>query len=348
MIRDRPLQLMRESDILLSKIAIITLIILFIVAMALPSITDVLYHQSFVVLYGVFISLGVWKLIITRTWVTLAITTIVCVIITFFDWRMGMIVSSIFPGAIGVWTVSDLLQRYFLMDVLESIEHGNIRPRRSVKDRVISFLFAIPEGVDLRDIHMDEVIHRGSTPWEHVLRAMVPASVPLLLLYIYIVSEHGLHFDLIDGLAFIMMMVMYVSALTLPWSIIGSLDVRAKVPGTMFHLYHGFVGTMLRFAIAVLLALLVVLFSVGFSWSAFYLIVGCTALYTILTVITMIGYGVSNESVFVGDAYEAWSSTHPVDMFSGFDGKDERCPMEDGVPGTPRRPADSCFPPQKN
>ncbi|MCL1978844.1 MAG: hypothetical protein FWG60_01625, partial [Methanomassiliicoccaceae archaeon] len=67
-------------------------------------------------------------------------------------------------GASGVVALVDALQRAVFYQVLRTIEYVNVKDKLSSKDRLVAFLFNVPEDLDTRNITMDYELSRTKIP----------------------------------------------------------------------------------------------------------------------------------------------------------------------------------------
>lgn len=320
-----------------------------VIAVALPPLVDGLtFYESSAVIAAPFVLMGAWDMLSRGRWVPLGVSAVISVVLAVVDWRYGAAACLLLIGSSGVASCVDLASRAGLMRVLESVEHGSVRPEPTVLDRVIAFLFDIPQGLDARNMRMNSTIVRSRVPLDQALRSMLPALVLMVFLWMFVTVNLGFRSDVGDNAPLAMAVSMYIATISLTCFSLGTMDVRIEHAGATFRLFDGLVGTSKRMAAPALIALLVLLYAADPGWNAVALIaisaVFCLAM-MMLVLMVRITY---DESKFVEDAARGWTADHPVDFYAGFDGRDGRHRLDDGVPGTPVRPADSCFDARKN
>ena len=320
-----------------------TLVLSAVLAVALPyAVEGMSFYDSCAMMAVPLIALGVWDIVFRQRWLRLVVFSCASVLLLLLDWKVGAVAAMLTFGATGISAFSDLVQRRYLGTVLDSVEHCNVR-RRTVTDRLISFLFNIPEDLDSRDMRMNPAVQREDLPWRAVVDMLIPALVPMIFLWMFASVSFGFRHDIVDSAIPTMTIVMYILALTLPWTVIRTMDLRVEGRGSVFRLYDGLTGTVVRMAVPSFICLVIVLFAASPGWNAAVLVLLSAIFCIALSISSMFAYMLDAEASLVSDVHSDWEESHPVDFYSAYDGRDGRHPLDDGVPGTPRRPADSCF-----
>ena len=178
---------------------------------------------------------------------------------------------------------------------------------------------------------------------------IVPSKwlVLMTFLWMFVTANVGFRSDVGDNSMLAVAVSMYIAALSLLSFSIGTMDIRIEHAGVTFRLFDGLIGTAKRMAVPALLALLILLYAADPGWNAVSLIAISAVFCVVLMFLALTVRLMSDEATFVEDVSRGWSSGHPVDFYAGFDGRDGRHPLNDGVPGTPVRPAESCFDPRR-
>ncbi len=338
---------MREADGWKLLAAIVSFAASVVLAFALPSFTGVDHRDSFAVLCLPFIVLGIWDLVEGRKWIPLAVLIVPFPVFGLLGaWETGVVFVMLFLCSVGLASFIGLAHRLTIPAILDSAEHCNSVPVPDRYQRIVRFMFGIPPDLDSRNLIIEKRIRRDGVPWKLMIDTLVPAFVLLMFLWMFISAEDGSHpvSLLLPSLA----VVLYIAALTAPWAIIGAVDVRAETSGSEFRLFDGFIGTMKRMAIPAVAGLAVVLVATSPALVILIPIVATAVFCTLVTMFALALYGYRKETEFVDDLASSWTASHPVDFYSGYDGRDRRHPLDDGIPGTPMRPFDSCFPRQRN
>ena len=326
----------------------VSILVSVILAVVLPSVAEgVDFYESSAAIAAPFVVLGVWDMLVRGRWIPLGISAAISVVLYLLDWRYGAVSAMLLIGSVGVASAVDLASRRFALTVLESVEHGRARPEPSALDRVMLFLFDVPPGLDARNMRMNRTIVRDRTPMGQALMSMVPALVLMTFLWMFVTANVGFRSDVGDNSMLAVAVSMYIAALSLLSFSIGTMDIRIEHAGVTFRLFDGLIGTAKRMAVPALLALLILLYAADPGWNAVSLIAISAVFGVVLMFLALTVRLMSDEATFVEDVSRGWSSGHPVDFYAGFDGRDGRHPLNDGVPGTPVRPAESCFDPRR-
>ena len=326
----------------------VSILVSVILAVVLPSVVDGIdFYESSAAIAAPFVVLGIWDMLVRGRWIPLGISAVVSVVLYLLDWRFGAVSAMLLMGSVGVASAVDLASRRFALTVLESVEHGRTRPAPTVMDRVMLFLFDVPPGLDARNMRMNRTIVRDRAPLGQALMSMIPALVLMTFLWMFVTANVGFRSDVGDNSMLAVAVSMYIAAASLLSFSIATMDVRIEHAGATFRLFDGLIGTAKRMAVPALLALVILLYAADPGWNAVSLIVISAVFCVALMLLSLAVRIMSDEATFVEDVSKGWSAGHPVDFYAGFDGRDGRHPLNDGVPGTPVRQAESCFDPQR-
>lgn len=338
---------LRDSDVPRVLVFFAFLAVSVVLAAALPLVyDDVGYAESLVALAMPFVALGVWDSAFSRRWLRTVALVVVPLALAYFDWSYAAFAAMLLPGSVGVSGASDLLLRRFAPSILDSVEHGAVRPDRTPADRAVSFIFDIPPGMDARNIRINGTIRRESIPWRQLGRSMLPVLVPTTLIWMIAVCAMGPRDPVSTALLPVVAVSLYALVMFQAVHVIGTMGVRVESSGREFRIFDGLIGTSLRMLVPAVVALAVVVLVESHGWGALAVVIGSAASGAAVCLLSVWSYSDRGEAEFVEGFHAEWSRSHPVDFYSDIDGKDSRSRMEDGVPGTPRRPADFCF--QKN
>ncbi len=338
--------LMREADGWKLLVAGATFIIAVVLAFVLPSVADMAHRDSFVLLCLPFIVLGIWNMVEGRKWIMLAVTLVPSVAAYLIGWKASAVLLMLLVGTVGVVSAIGIVHRLTIPAILDSAEHCNSVPQPDKYQRVTGFMFGIPPDLDARNMMIEKGVRREGIPWKLMSDTLIPAFVLMLFLWMFIAAEAGS-----DSWSLILPAIavtLYIVVLATPWAIIGAIDARAEASGSEFRLFDGFVGTMKRMAIPAIAGFVVVMVATSPGLEMILPVVATSVFCIAVAMASLALYGIEEETEFVDDLASSWTASHPVDFYSGYDGKDRRHPLDDGVPGTPRRPMDSCFPRQRN
>lgn len=243
-------------------------------------------------------------------------------------------------GASGVVVLVDAFQRVIFYQVLRTVEYINVKSKLTAKDKLIAFLFNIPEDLDTRNITMDYELSRTKIPWREVGNSISLGLMVGMFIWIYI-SMNPTFMDLsIEASVPLLMftLILYIPVLVMPWSIFRSLNVRIESNYRDFKVYNGIRATLQRMAVPVVAALFFVMVAINTSdigAVAFYILLSAAMIVVILTLVSMLYYWVF-EAVIINDIVSKWKMFRPVPVFVGLE-TDKKRSSWDELPGTPKR-----------
>ncbi len=330
------------------RIGLIVLAASAIVSIAVPLLTDITFWQSSALLALPFVSLGYLDLAIRRRWIPLMISVAVPALLLLAGWVPAFVALALIPGSFGVSVVIEFADRMFLLGMLDTAEHCGASGSRSIPEHLAAFIFGLPADFDARNMFINDHVHRKSIEMSQLVKFMAPAVLLLLLLWMFVSASFGLRFDSEGRIVFVTVACLYIASLSAPWSILASVDARVESSGSTFRLFDGFFGTLKRMAVPLLAALFIITVAAAPGLNALWLALASIAMVSAIMSLSLLNFSQEAEPELVSDISAAWGNTHPVDFYSGFDGRDGKHPLDDGVPGTPRRPSDACFRRQKN
>lgn len=340
--------LIERGDTLRAAVFLAVLVLSVVVGAVLPFVEPrVTFYESFAAISAPFVALGVWDMLSKGRWVNLGASVLISVALCVLDWRYGAVAALLLIGSTGVAACVDLLSRACIFGILEAVEHGRVRPRPTFRDRLVLFMFDVPKGLDARNMMMNGTISRARTPFAQMLMSMLPGLVLMLFMWMFVTANVGFRSDVWDNALLALAVSMYIATLSLSTFSLATMDVRIEHAGATFRLFDGFMGTALRTAIPQIVALLILLYAADPGWNAVILIAVSGVFCFVLMLMTTAIRTMYDEPRYVRDVARGWGYTHPVDFYSGYDGRDRRHTLDDGVPGTPVRPPDSCFDPQR-
>ncbi len=335
----------QDSDKVRQIILTFTFVFSLMLTVVLPFVTDISFMHSSLFMVLPFIVIAIWDMLFGDRWFQLAASLIIPGVMFLVGWRWAFIASVFTLGMPGVMVFSEMFQRYVLAKELDKIEHRT-SSENNFKMRLISVMFGIADGMDTRSITMKGSFRRCDISKTDLLMASIPAIFVLSLIFIQAVAVHPpVTFDLM--VTFIMA-TLYASAFAVPGFIICLLDVRIDVLGKRTRLYDMFNTTMVGMTVVVFVALMIVVIASGLGISMFLLVIGVMLLGILMTAATCVmGMTLKGDAV-VESIYGRWAKDHPVGLTSGLSGGTDVPLLDDGVPGTPRRSRESCYPHMKN
>ncbi len=284
---------------------------------------------------------GVMFYIRAKYWILLILAA-AAMVLWFIDIPLTLIFLVFFLviGASGVVALVDALQRSIFYQVLRTIEYINVKSKLTAKDKVVAFLFNIPEDMDTRNITMDYELSRTKIPWKEVGNTISLGLMVGMFLWIYI-SMNPAFMDLSTEASVPLLMftlILYIPVLVMPWSIFRSLNVRIDTGYRSFNIYRGIRATLQRMAVPVIAALFFVLVAINTSdimTVALYILLSAAMIVITLTIASILYYWVF-ESVTINDIVSKWKMFRPVPVFVGLEA-DSGKGSWDEVAGTPKR-----------
>ncbi len=335
------LSLMRPVDKLMIVAAVVSLI---------SSIVYVLYECIFnggsaydliPWLAAPFFICGIIAYISLKYWILIVIA---CTgpIMWIFDVSSDMIFFSMFIviGAAGVVGIICALQRMIFYRVIHMIEYVNIKKKLTLSDRLVAFLFNVPDDLDTRNITFNYSLRRTKIPWKEMGGSMSLGLMIGMFIWIYI-SMNPMFINLSTGSnipLFMFALILYIPVLVMPWVIFKSLNVRIETNYRDFKVYNGIKATLKRMAVPVFAALMYVIVAINTSnimSVLYYIVLSAIMIVSIIGFVSMLYYLVFESSI-INDIVSKWKIFRPVSIFMGLDEKLSNGSLDD-FPGTPIR-----------
>ena len=329
--------LMRAEDRLRAAVLLVFAIAGVALFLAVPALTDAPYMESSLALALPLVALGVLELASTRKWLVLVAMAAVSAAVALLDAMIGACAAVLLLGSAGIAALSDLVQRAVMLKVLESAEHLGVRPEPTPADRAVSFLFDLPMGQGSGRVRIEGKVRRESIPWRQIVRNLLPTLAVMLLVWVFAAAA-TFHWEGYDVLP-VVVAGLYVAALTMSLNILSVLDARLETSGGTSRLSHGFRRTASRMAVVGIIALIAETVVGPSGWSVLWMIAASGAFVLAALLLAAYHYSTRGQPEFVEDIHGEWSHGHPEEASSAGAGRG----LDDGVPGTPRRPADFCF-----
>lgn len=243
-------------------------------------------------------------------------------------------------GAAGVVALIDAIQRSIFYRVLRIIEYVNVKKKLSFTDKLVAFLFNVPEDMDTRNITMDYELSRTKIPWKEVWNSISLGLMVGMFIWIYI-SMNPAFMDLSTESSIPLLMftlILYIPVIVMPWSIFRSLNVRVETNYRDFNVYNGIRATLQRMAVPVIAAFFFVLVAINDSdilAVIYYIVLSVVMIVVILTCVSVLYYWIF-EAATINDIISKWRMFRPVPVFVGLEDK-ENVGSWDDVPGIPKR-----------
>ncbi|HKM13437.1 MAG TPA: hypothetical protein VJY42_00715 [Candidatus Methanomethylophilaceae archaeon] len=247
-------------------------------------------------------------------------------------------------GGTGVVAIAEAIQRATFYSIVHSIEYMNVKNKMSFFDKMVSFLFNVPEDLDTRNITMNYNLQRMSIPWKEMMQTIGVALMLGMTIWIYIsMNPAFMEPGTLDGVSqisiFMFSLVLIIPLLVLPFTIFKSLDVRVQTNYRAFHVHGGAMETIKRMALPIGATLIYVLLAINQAdMMRVVAYIGASALAIVFVVgYTCLLYYSTNERPLVKDIAAKWKIFRPVPIFVSLD-DDNNSRMSGGeLPGTPSR-----------
>ncbi|MDI3482303.1 MAG: hypothetical protein PWQ88_174 [Candidatus Methanomethylophilaceae archaeon] len=241
-------------------------------------------------------------------------------------------------GGFGVVRVIVALQRKFFYRALSRIEGISLREELDFKDKLMIFLFNIPEGLNTSDLLADHNMKREHIPLDDILRTMGLGVIVGMFLWVYLsLNPAMLSIYSLDYILLIMfLLTLYIPFIILPWSIFRSLDVRIKGPFHEMRLYNGVVSTIKKIAMPVIPILIYIIFAANrLGIDALLGYITISLIFNLITMAsTSVVYFVLYEKELIEDIVSRWRVFRPAPRLVELTKKEEQ---KRQVPATPQR-----------
>ena len=335
------ISILRPFDIYIIVAALISFIVAVVYAVYQSTSMGAVIYEVIPWLALPFFICGLMYYLRVKYWVLL-IFVAVAVILWYVNVPQSVIFLFMFVivGAAGVVSLADAIQRLIFYKVLRSIEYLNVKKKLTMTDKVVSFLFNVPEDMDTRNITMDHDLHRTKIPWKDVGGTVSLGLMVGLFIWIYISMNPSFMNLSNEGSIplFMFTLILYIPVIVLPWVIFRSLNVRVETNYRSFNIYKGIKATLARMAVPVVGALFFVLLAINTSslvTVAYYIALSAVMIVVIVAFASFLYYWLF-ESVIVNDIVSKWKMFRPVPVFVGLKQDNGKQTLEE-VPGTPTR-----------
>ena len=333
-----------ESADRLLSIALPVLVVASIVcAILVDYLTTLGSYRSLSVIVIPFIFAGAVCWVTSGRWLWIAVVAVLAVLLAIFSIPWAVALLTITLGSEGVAAASGILQRRLTVRAIEAVGRGSASAKPGPVDRLALFVLSVSAGTDARDVEMADRITRTRMPYREIGDTYVIALVPCLLLCVWMILRFSFYIDVPGVPLAILALTLYFSCLALPWLSLRTLRVRAGG----IRLYDGVVGTAVRFAIPLVIVLLIMLIVGNPNWELAGNMLMALAFTLVSVSLSSVLYYRYVEHQTLDAVRGEWGSKHPVGMRDPLV-QPKVHSLRDGVPGTPMRDRDSCLSDQKN
>lgn len=346
------LSLVRPFDKNILILTLIALIPCIIVAYMMSATGDYTLYDIFPVLTLPLFLDGIIIYIHERRWKSFIIVilfTTTLIILHVFNYiiltpTIMFFILFILLGGVGVVAIAEAIQRLTFYKIVHSIEYMNVKKKFSFFDRIISFIFNVPEDLDTRNITMNYNLQRTSIPWKEMAQTIAVALMLGMTIWIYISMNPAFmdtnSFGSLKSVSvFMFSLILMIPLIVLPFTIFKSLEVRIETSYRAFYVHSGAMETIKRMALPIGATLIFVFLAINQSDPLQVLTyIGVSAL-TIIFVVgyTCILYYTTNERTLAKDITAKWTIFRPVPIFVRLDDDIRGRSPDEKLPGTPVR-----------
>ncbi len=343
--KDAKRRIPRKSDRLSWAALLIGLVAGVALFLALPLLDRVGYAQSAAALVTPFLAVGVWEALAAKRWVMAAVLVVVPAILYAIDWRLGFLGAAVLPGSIGMAAFADMVQRRIVVGILRSAEGRCTKAKASLHDRCVAFVYNLPEGFDGRGIRVPASARRKDAKVTAMAATSCLALVPVMFVCMLAAGLASDGSTWSDVLVPAVTATVYAAALAMPLVCVAELGATVERPGAEHLFLKGLSRTAVVMLVPSAVALVIVVAVSSPSLGTVGSLIATVVLCVVFQTIAMSYYVREREPDFVRDVSSAWSEDRPTWFYAGGGSGGS---VGDGVPGTPVRPQDSCFPDRKN
>lgn len=247
-------------------------------------------------------------------------------------------------GGTGVVAMVEAIQRATFYKVVHSIEYMNVKSRMSIFDKIVSFIFNVPEDLDTRNITMNYNLQRTSIPWKEMTQTILMALMLGMVIWIYMsMNPSFMNPEIYESTSsvpiYMFSLILVIPLIVLPFTIFKSLDVRVETNYRAFHIHSGALETIKRMALPIGATLIFVLLAINTAEPKMVLsFIGVSALAIIFVVgYICVLYYTTNERPLVKDIVAKWRVFRPVPIFIRLYENERPHAKDQELPGTPER-----------
>lgn len=254
------------------------------------------------------------------------------------DFILIFAIDFIFIGSIGVVSTVTSFQRLIFYWVIGAVEFMNVKDKMTLMERLVAFMFNIPNDIDTRNLTMDYNLKRATIPWSEIWETLWMSLMVGIFLWIYISMSPKFATVGTFGNApiYIFALVLYIPVIVMPWSIFNALHVRIETKYRDFDLYSGIKGTIKRMILPMFAALVYVLIAIRDNDIMAVASFIATSIFMIIVVVAFTStiYYFYFENKLVDDIVAKWKVFRPVSLMMTVGEKKE---SRKDFPGTPKR-----------
>ena len=337
------ISLMRREDYHILYLFIFGLIASFAGMLAAMLILEWSSVKALPVLAAPLFVIGLVNYIKHKRWVAIIIIALLSLAIYYLEPSYVLFFLYVLVCTGGVAVMTEVIQRLVFFRILSTIEFVNLKEKLSLVDRAVTFMFNIPCDLDTRNLDLDLAVKRDGIPWGSMFHSMFLALMVCTFLWMYMVLNPSFVSGESGMSIYTFTIVLYVALLVLPWNLFKSLNVRIRTGYRDFNVYSGLYETIKRMFLPILAILIFMAISLSSGTFSIMYITISIVMIAVIVGLTSVLYYTGNESGVVNDVKEKWSDFHPTRMYAGYEESGYAPPLDEDIPGTPRRPLKHCL-----
>lgn len=250
---------------------------------------------------------------------------------------IAIFVAEIAVGSVGVAVVVAALQKAIFFRTLHSVRYMNVKAKRTLGDKVVSFMFNVPPDIDTRRIEL--TFNKSyKFPWKDMFTTAMLSMAVGLFIWIYFSMNPVASMDFADASLSVFTVILYVPVFTMLFSIYKTVDARVESDFEPYRMYNGVVATIQRMALPVLAVLIYVYYKIenteDYGSVLGFIVLSAVIIFFVVMLTSIIYYRTMSDSV-VADIEQKNKIFIPVSLFANL--KNENPREKRIVPGTPVR-----------
>jgi len=339
----RVIRLLRKPDKMVGLLFLGLLLASMIAYVFLAATEEFTVYTALPVMALPFFVVGVIFYVVNRRFIAAAVIVVLSIIAYLIMPDSVLFILYLLVCAEGVATIVEVFQRLVFYEILSRVERVNVKEKMDIVDNLIVFFFNIPVDLDTRNIKIEANISRNKLPVADMVSCMIISVLFCMFLWIYVVLNPAVSLQTEGVPIYTFTIILYISALVMPWTIFSTVNVRIETDYRSFKLYDGFMETFKRMFLPAFAALVFLFIALYNGLDNLYYIVMSLVMIIVMTIFTSAMYFTSNELSMVNDILDKWNVFHPTEIYSGYDSVRRKTSLSDDIPGTPRRNPSECF-----
>ena len=233
---------------------------------------------------------------------------------------VALFIAEIAVGSVGVAVVVASIQKLIFFRTLHSVRYMNIKAKRSLGDRVVSFMFNVPPDIDTRRIELT-FSKSFKFPWKDMFTtAMLSMAVGLFVWIYFSMNPVASDDSITDASLSVFTVILYVPIITMTFSIYKTVDARVESDFEQYRLYNGVYYKIDN--------------TDDYSSVLQFIIISAVVIFFVVMLTSAIYYRTLSDGV-VADIEQKNKIFIPVSLFANL--KNESRKDKKTVPGTPER-----------